>query len=434
MDCNIEQKNFIDYLDKNIINDNITNLYPIFITGSAGSGKSYLLRCIIDKFKDYNINPDIAAFTAIVSKSIGGRTIHSLFKFDFFGKCLKPNVSLLKNMKVLIIDEISMVSAKYLDSINDMLMKYKKNTNVFGGVFVIVFGDLYQLEPISNDENDELPVYKSIVWQNFLKYQLYENMRQNEKEFINALNMIRIGKLDSLDYFNNIYKKSKSNNLEEKEINSTTIVSTNDEAYIINTRIFDKIKQNNSEIYYLNNANYKTKYINYDPDVYDYSYDKNNINKIFPNIYICKGTKIMITANCVENSCKNSDMGYIDNIVVDEDKNIKYIILNMIDGYKKYLYKSSITFRNKRKDKILSMNGFPITYAWAITCHKSQGSTIDNLIIKSNNTFAKGQLYVALSRVKLSDNLILLNSITEKDVLCNDEVNQLYSTMNNLII
>lgn len=402
------------------------SLQYVFISGTAGTGKSVLLREIA---KYYDTRAIVVAFSAIAARNVNGRTIHSTFKLNFLGENVgRP---FIEHIDVLIIDEISMVSDKILDTIDDTMKRFSKSSEPFGGKKVICFGDLFQLEPISNEKLDGSvnlvkPVFYAKCWKNFKYRELVKNMRQSEEKFIKNLNLLRKGDSAAISFFNRFVKKITP----EIEKVSTTLVPTRWEAKSINEKIFNLICSENPDnpVFKLG---LKIKNITISKKDLDFVHPADNIDRIFhDNIALCKGTKIMFSIN--NEQYLNGEIGIISKITPNFLKVIvgcKTVIVKPVEILFKKL---NVNYYRVNKPVVTSVNGFPIDYAWACTIHKMQGITVDKLIIKTAKMFAKGQAYVAFSRVRHSDGISIAYKIDPKALKYNPDVEAEYQRLRNL--
>ena len=368
----------------------VLNGENIFLTGSPGTGKSYLLRYIIQLLKHKNIG--ITATTGCAAVNIGGNTLHS-----YFG--LRPNLDVIKYTKqllssksviktkletldILIIDEVSMLDNVMCDELSYILKECKKSTLEFGGTQVIFVGDFFQLPPVTNTF-----CFLSLSWINLKPkiIELKELVRQSDdKLFQLILGKLRFGKLTKQIY--DILENNKT--VEFKDIKPTKLYPNNIDVDKINLNEINKLKGKSN----LFKSYYNREQVN--------KYLLENLNKF--NVYLCVGAQIMITRNI------NIDIGLVNGsrgIIIDLShdtciiKTIKGTI-HTINYYKQDL--------NDYKN--LSIMFMPIKLAYAITIHKSQGSTIDYLEISlGNKIFESGQSYTALSRGKKLENIKIID-------------------------
>ena len=368
----------------------VLNNENIFLTGSPGTGKSYLLRYIIQLLKHKNLG--ITATTGCAAVNIGGNTLHS-----YFG--LKPNIdinkyirrlisgkSVIKNklekLDILIIDEVSMLDDVMCNDISYILKECKKSKLEFGGVQVIFVGDFFQLPPVTNTF-----CFLSLSWINLKPkiVELKELVRQSDdKLFQLILGKLRFGKITKQIY--DILENNKT--VEFIDIKPTKLYPNNVDVDKINLNEINKLtgKSNLFKSYY----NRK--------DVNKYLLD--NLNNY--NVYLTVGAQIMITRNInIDVGLVNGSRGIIVDLSIDSCK-IKTIkgTIHTISYYKQDL--------NDYKNLYIMF--MPIKLAYAITIHKSQGSTIDYLEISlGSKIFECGQGYTALSRGKKLENIKIID-------------------------
>ena len=400
-------KEFKDTFD--LINQTDTNF---FITGKAGSGKSTLL-----EYFRQNTNKNFAtlAFQGITAIKAKGQTIHSFFKLDphFLGKDDVKELrdkQVIQNLDTILIDEISMVRADLFDAIDLSLKKNCNNDKPFGGVQMVLFGDVMQIDPIVGSDDEVMEKFypngpfffnsKSYSKKDFKQIELTKIFRQSDKKFVNLLNKIRMNKLQNEDL-------SILNNqlIKRDEVPKDTIIlaPTN--------RKVDDI--NNTNLYKLT-----TPTFNYNAIVKGSWKDKEHPVK--KEIFLKVGAQVMITKNDTDEPKKwvNGTLGIITFLSKDQIKiKIKDKIFSLgKTKWDKYNYKFSGNKVNAFS--VGSFIQFPLKLAWATTIHKSQGQTFDNVSIDlDTGSFAHGQTYVALSRAKSLEGISLLKKIQKKDII-----------------
>ena len=397
-----------------LINDTNVNL---FITGKAGSGKSTLLEYFRQNTKKKFITLAFQGITAIKAK---GQTLHSFFKFPahFIAnediKELKDK-KVIQNLDTILIDEISMVRADLFDAIDLSLKKNRKNNELFGGVQIIVFGDVMQIDPIVGSDDEIMKkfypqgpfFFNSNIYaeNNFKQIELTKIFRQSDEAFINLLNKIRMNKVDE-DDLSTLNKRL----IEHEEVPEETIIlaPTN--------RKVDDI--NNTNLYKL-----KTPTYNYDAIVKGPWKDKEYPVK--KEIILKVGAQIMITKNDADEVKRwvNGTLGIITFLSKDQIKvKIKDKIFSIgKTKWDKYSYQ--FTGNKVNTFSVGSFIQFPIKLAWATTIHKSQGQTFDKVAIDMDTgSFAHGQTYVALSRAKTIEGISLLKKINKKDIIFDSKV------------
>lgn len=404
----------------------------LFITGKAGTGKSTLLRHFRDQTSK---NVIVLSPTGISAINVQGSTIHSFFKFplrplfmaDNEIRKFPPNseaAEIIKNLDTIIIDEVSMVRADIIDAIDYALKLNTGNTHrPFGGKQMIFFGDLFQLPPVQNKEHQDLfdSLYDShyffdarIFKRNPLKcIELTKVYRQDDPSFIDMLDKIRMNKADKnvLDNLNSRYIK----NIEAENIPDTnedfiiTLCTTN--------KIADNINQNNlgrldSEAYHFTGQ-------------IDGTFDERNLPTDL-RLTLKTGAQVMFIRNDPAGRWVNGTLGKIksldnDLVEVELENSACYEIDPVIWENKKYTFDSS-----KQcivAETIGNFTQYPLKLAWAVTIHKSQGLTLNRLLLDLGwGAFAHGQLYVALSRCSSLNGLFLKQALRSKDIIVDENV------------
>ena len=390
-----------------------------YITGKAGSGKSTLLayfRSVTQK------NTAVLAPTGVAAIRVKGQTIHSFFGFP--PKVIQTRhikkvrqVELLQNLEILIIDEISMVRADVFDAIDYSLRVHRKKlTQPFGGVQVIVFGDLFQLPPVVNiDESSLLEriypngqfFFHSNIFQDaqFKTLELQSIYRQTDDYFIYLLNAVRDGSITSSQIDNLNDSLVENFEMDEGKIILTT---TNARASGINQNY---LKQLSSE---------------------EFSYRAQATGQFYKELFptdevlkLKKGAQVIMIKNDPEKRWVNGSIGTIHDIA---EKKIKVKINHKIYEVKKEKWdRIQYSFDNDQNEVLENVTGsfkqYPMRLAWAITIHKSQGQTFEKVIIDmSQGSFAPGQLYVALSRCISLEGIELLRPLKKSDVIVNKQL------------
>lgn len=377
----------------------------ILLTAPAGYGKSFVL----ESLKNQQSGVYMTSTTGRSAMLINGITIHSFLGIGIgfgdykswlnFACKNRPKFNFLRTIKTIIIDECSMLSAEFLDNMNKYLSIVRKNSALFGGIQIILVGDIFQLEPVEG---------KSIIKSELFDLNLFKLItftipfRQDEEVFLNILNKIRIGNYDS-SIINWIKSKSISNeNLEKLNINEDIVylLSTNKEVNYFN----DKFKKELIE---------KTKESEISYEIITSKSNAEKINSfankagVCSNLKLVKGCKIMITYN-LPNGLRNGSVGIATELhknsivaVVNEES----YVIDYIDFKENYIGNDG----NVKERKLFKY--LPIKLAYSITIHKSQGSTIESpVVINLNNVFSMFQIYVAISRVKKENQIYFLNT------------------------
>jgi len=373
----------------------------VFITGSAGTGKTYLLNSFIFYLKSRKILPTVVAPTGIAASHLQGQTIHSFFSLgirsevdDYYIDSLLEKKYLqtrFSKLKVLIIDEISMVSPEIFSSIDKILRAFKDNDTPFGGVQTILSGDFFQLPPISRVPKDKRFAWQSPSWKelNLKTCYLQEKFRQDDNVLIAVLDEIRSGNIseNTLDVLNARYHKE------------LPIDFTPTKLYTHNVDV-DRI--NSDELAKLNNPAHLFKYKS--------EGTAKNIEKIFKSSLVLE--EISLKKDAVVMFIKNNhELGFVNGttgVVVDFDKETGLPVVKTSYGSLIKVSLEDWTMENDSANIVAKVSQVPLKLAWAITIHKSQGMTLDSAEIDLSKTFEVGQGYVALSRIKNIDGLRLM--------------------------
>lgn len=406
----------------------------IFITGYAGTGKSYILNKLKKKFKI-----DVTSTTGLAAVNIQGQTIHS---WAGVGICNKPVQDVVEKVlqrsklkkqitecKILAIDEISMLDGRTFDYIDEVLRNLKDGDKPFGGIQVLLFGDFFQLPPVEKSNGF---CFDSSCWRalNLKTIFLEKIYRQNDEKFIKSLNNLRLNKLTeedlrlfydrevNYDTYESDILHIFSTNKEADNYNSFKFNSVNKTLYVFNS--IDKIHRKKSAIEVdKNNLNEKlTKFDLMTLDMFDKSC------KAPSALELKQGCRVMLLKNLNFNKgLINGATGTV--LELKKDENEEYILVQFDNGVEEAVAKH--TFEAYRDgDVVVSREQYPLRLAYGITIHKSQGMTLDKLIVDCNRIFECGQVYVALSRIKSLDGLYL-KAFNPKKVLANEKVIEFYS-------
>ncbi|MGB3750431.1 MAG: AAA family ATPase [Arcobacteraceae bacterium] len=373
----------------------------VFLTGSAGTGKTYILNGYILYLKSRKIYPSIVAPTGIAASHLQGQTIHSYFSLGirneiddtFVANLLEKKYLQMRfsKLSVLIIDEISMVSPFIFSAMDTILKAFKKNNKPFGGVQVILSGDFFQLPPISRNHTDKRFAWQSPAWKELDLQTCYleKKFRQNDDVLISILDEIRSGNISSNTYD---ALNSRINVSLDTAFKPTKLYTHNLDVDKINNTELDKLDAQEHNFLYSSEG------------------AKSNIEKIFKssmvqeNMTLKKDAVVMFIKN-------NSEKGYVNGttgIVIDFSKEDKLPIVKLSNGYTVKVPLEDWSLENDKGSITAKVSQLPLKLAWAITIHKSQGMTLDSAQIDLSKTFEVGQGYVALSRIKNIEGLELI--------------------------
>ena len=388
----------------------------LYITGKAGTGKTTLLKEILRQVDKKVV---VVAPTGVAAKNAVGITIHSFLRLPvtpYFPGIKNPELyqlkrqdeQVIKEVEIIIIDEVSMVRCDLLDAMDDVLRHYRKNSKPFGGVQVVMFGDLFQLMPVAPDEEwaklkkyyDSPYFFSSKAYQkmNFKMLELKKVYRQNESDFITILNNIREG------------------------------VASLQEIKILNTRYDEKASAKSKDSIMLTTHNRRAKGYNWDKlqklpgDIREY---KASVSGWFPSdeyptSYTLKlkvGAKVMFVKNdTIDHTFYNGMMGIITKlgygfVEVESDGRLLTVIPQYWEHQKYVINKESKKLEVEVTGTFVQL---PLMLAWAVTIHKSQGLTFDKVLIDAEKAFTFGQVYVALSRCRTLKGILLTSLLTEK--------------------
>lgn len=401
----------------NAINDTNDNVY---VTGKAGTGKSLLLEYVVQNTQKTVV---VVAPTGIAALNVGGMTIHSFFKFppDVIDP-KKVNVDyktreILRNIDAIVIDEVSMIRVDLMEGINAKLQMARRSDEPFGGVQMIMFGDLYQLPPVVSDGQLHRyfnHTYGGIYFFNapvFEKtdlkiYELGKIFRQKDPEFREVLNAIRNGDGSPAT----LAKLNHRTEVDIPEDGFVTLAGTNSTVSRINHKKLAAL-----------DGEEKTYTAEVWGDIKEASFPTEKNLKLKP------GAQIMMLKNDIEKPRRwvNGTLGIVtklgkDTIRVNID-GVEHSVMR--ETWKKIKYEYDHEKRELTKTPVSEFTQFPMRLAWAITIHKSQGQTYQSVAVDmSDGAFAHGQTYVALSRCKSLNGLYLTTAIRREDVIIDQEI------------
>lgn len=375
--------------------DSIERGENVFVSGSAGTGKSYLLNFIKKELKDKNIQ--ITATTGIAAINIGGTTLHSWANLgleeipieQIAQKILSPRGTntrkKIRSTEILTIDEISMLSMETFEKVDKLLRIVREKDEPFGGIQMVLFGDFFQIPPVNSDNF----CFESEIWKeaNIKTIILKEIFRQQNGEFIELLDHIRYGTIKQ----NDIKLLKSRYNLVDNSIIKPTILSThNTIVEHINYEHLQKLTS--KEIQYL--AKFEGDKMRVE------ILKKNCIAKELLTLKV--GSQVIMLKNTYQ---KDGVMNGSTGIVVDFSVKKQYPIVEFENGAEILVSPedweiNAFNYDTGELETLARMTQIPLNLAWAITIHKSQGMTLDKAECDLKNSFASGQIYVALSRVR----------------------------------
>ena len=408
----------------------------LFLTGKAGTGKTTFLRKLKRESPKRMV---VIAPTGIAAINAGGVTIHSFFQIPFapyvpessfstngqatyrfrFGK---EKINIIRSMDLLVIDEISMVRADLLDAVDEMLRRYRDRHKPFGGVQLLMIGDLQQLAPVVKDEEWQMlkkyydtPYFfssRALKQTEYCTIELKTVYRQSDGAFLDLLNRIRENHCDPqvLEALNRRYLPAFQPRKEEGYIR---LVTHNYQAQRIN----------NYELEQLPGRSYAFR-ATIDGKFPEYSYPTDEL------LELKKGAQVMFVKNdsSGEHRYYNGMIGEVTDLSADsievraKDSTVAFLLQEEEWTNAKYV------LDEESKEIVEDIEGtfrqFPLKLAWAITIHKSQGLTFERAIIDASSSFAHGQTYVALSRCKTLEGLVLSAPLSAKAVISDRAVDR----------
>lgn len=401
----------------------------IFLTGKAGTGKTTFLRNVLPRLNKRHV---IVAPTGVAAINAGGVTIHSFFQLppcpylpdvpeliteyqlpEGKKQLRKSRINIIRTLDLLVIDEISMVRADLLDSIDNTLRRYRRNSRPFGGVQLLMIGDIHQLPPVVTAEEEpylkrvyQSPFFfesKAFKLLNYITVELTTVYRQQDSLFLSLLNHVRDNQLDppTLELLNSRYKPDIEAYFKTQPSMPIRLTTHNSQADQVNRRNLDRIDKKER--------------------LFEASVKDNFPENAYPaekTLRLKEGAQVMFIKNDPSGNARyyNGRIGIVrsfdleqNHIVVESEgdsidvervewENVKYDI-NKSDNSITQIIDGTFT-------------QFPLRLAWAVTIHKAQGLTFDNVIVDAADAFAYGQVYVALSRCRSLEGLVLSSRIT----------------------
>ena len=410
----------------------------IFLTGKAGTGKTTFLKTIVEKSRK---RPVVVAPTGVAAINAGGVTIHSFFqlpfspyvpgarvesKFDFGREKRK----IIASIDLLIIDEISMVRADLLDAIDSVLRRFRDHRLPFGGVQLLMIGDLAQLTPVVTPEDEQVlkPYYdtpyffgsKALQQTDYVTIQLEQVYRQQDETFIGILNQIRSGHptQDVLDRLNSRSRTPASRMGENRADGAATVSASEGGEEAIRLTTHNQLANfyNESELQKLPGRAFQ-----YHAEVKgtfpDYAYPTAE------TLVLKQGAQVMFVKNDPSGDHRYYN-GRIGRVVKAGENSLSVYCQGddaPIEVEPLEWENTRYTLNEQTREIETEVQGvfrqLPLRLAWAITIHKSQGLTFDHAIIDANQSFAPGQVYVALSRLRSLEGLELASPLSAHAII-----------------
>ncbi len=407
----------------------------IFLTGKAGTGKTTFLRSLANKSQKRMI---VTAPTGVAAINARGVTLHSFFQLPFGPliteqvagrkvenqmfkhKFSKDKINIIKTLDLLIIDEVSMVRADILDAVDEVLRHFKNRFLPFGGVQLLMIGDIQQLPPVIKNEEFQLlkPYYSSMYFfnskalseANMISIELKHIYRQKDNKFIKILNEIRDNSLTESSY-QQLHERYIHDFKPDDKDGYITLTTHNHTARTINKTRLSQIEGKLYKFQAVINGTFS--------------------EFAFPNDFELElkiGAQVMFIRNDSSHEKRyfNGKIGIIteidNDIIMVKSENEYLEIATSPEKWENIKY--SLNEKNNEivEEVIGTFIQYPLKLAWAVTIHKSQGLTFEKAIIDSSDAFAYGQTYVALSRCKSLEGLVLSSKISKNAVIGDNEV------------
>jgi ATP-dependent exoDNAse (exonuclease V) alpha subunit len=396
--------------------DLVKNGKHVFISGSAGTGKSYTLDKIVEWHKSNNINIGVTSSTGISALNIKGRTLHSYLgiglargtAYNLYANCkkYKTTITKLQTLKVLIIDEISMISAELLDKVSEYLQLVRKNSKqAFGGVQMVFCGDLFQLPPIGGEFCFHSEVWKSLD----IKICLLKTIvrQKDDVVFQQILENVKLGICS--DEHLKLLNAQRYQTF--GEINPTILYSKNVNVDAINKQEYNKLTTKEYIFKTIYSTNKNTKHWAESMNIPD-------------EICLKEGTQVMLTVNLsIEDGYANGTRGMVTGFTDDGP------IILLKDGTQLMIVPWLYTEDDKMAEDSIWVSCIPLKLAYALTIHKSQSATLDAATIDIGpSVFEYGQAYTALSRVRDLKSVKILN-VSKKAFKTHPDVLEYYKTI-----
>lgn len=421
----------------------------IFLTGRAGTGKTTLLKTIASQTHK---RMAIVAPTGVAAINAGGVTIHSFFQFFPFTflpegstipqyshskvenaysllrniRLTRERIEVLRSIDLLVVDEVSMVRCDLLDAMDTVLRRYRRSHSPFGGVQLLLIGDLYQLAPVvKNDEARILEQHypgfyffesQALRKAGFITMELKHVYRQSDPVFLDLLNAVRESDISPEQF-----------SLIESRCVPAPPEDTGEGIVTLTTHVRKAERMNAHRLETLN-----TRELSFRAVV------KGDFGEhLFPADAVLKlkeGAQVMFIKNDREKRYFNGKIGFVERYVPEDDT-----IIIRCPGQEVPITVSRYTWRNVqyrfdrdintvREEEKGEFSQFPLRLAWAITIHKSQGLTFDRAVLDVEEAFAPGQVYVALSRCRTLEGLVLLRRFSRSEIGTDPGIDQFYSS------
>ena len=408
----------------------------VFLTGKAGTGKTTFLKTLRERTPKRMV---VLAPTGVAAINAQGQTIHSFFQLPF-GPAVpgmqmgekkyrmgKDKKNLIKTLDLLVIDEISMVRCDVLDAIDQELRRYKDRSKPFGGVQLLLIGDLQQLAPVAQEREWALlsPYYdtpyffgsKALAQIQYVTIELKHIYRQQDEAFINILGKIRNNRIDDA-VLRSLNARHIADFMPPKDEDWIRLTTHNRTANLYNEQMLNALP---------------TKGMTFHAEIH-----RNFPESSYPadeTLVLKEGAQVMFIKNDPNPSKEyyNGKIGVVKGMEWDEDEERAFIIVHCKeDG--KTIHVPQLVWENTkyviddetkeiREEVEGTFTQYPLRLAWAITVHKSQGLTFDHAVLDINDSFTHGQVYVALSRCRTLEGMVLANPLSMRSVITDASVN-----------
>lgn len=398
----------------------------IFLTGKAGTGKTTFLRSLKERSRKTMI---VVAPTGVAAINAGGVTVHSFFQLPFTPfipgmevkdryRFSKEKIKIIRALDLLVIDEISMVRSDLLDAIDTVLRRYCGNSEPFGGVQLLMIGDLQQLVPVVTPEEERLlrgyydtPFFfgsHALSQTDYVTIQLNKVYRQQDTTFINLLNAVRTNRVTSSDLQNL-----------NRRVNPDFNPPEGSDYIRLTTHNVMADDYNRTKLLLLTSPErrYKADMSGTFPE-FLYPTDLELTLKV--------GAQVMFIKNDPEHRFYNGKIGHVTELASDKIRVRCAGEETSIEVERSQWENTKYSVNEETQEIVSEVQGsftqFPLRLAWAITIHKSQGLTFEHAIIDAGRSFAPGQVYVALSRCRSLGGIVLATPITHQSILSDSRV------------
>lgn len=402
----------------------------IFVTGGAGTGKSTFIKWLMKQFKGTAL---LSAPTAMAAINIEGKTLHSLCQLPpawIVKKDIKhaPHRTDIKEAKLLIIDEVSMVTANLLDGVSAFLRQNREGDSAFGGMTVIMVGDLFQLPPVVSEASKPLfdriygsaKFFKARCLRNTPYYaiELKKTFRQSDQDFVNILTKIR----ERVDIEESLRQLNEGCTITDTPpIDAVWLSPRNVEVESRNTRELNKLDATVKAYQGKLTGQFKADRL---PSPME--------------LVLKTGAQVMFTKNDMNRRWINGSVGTVvkmgeDKITIKMSCSLKNVVVER-DEWLEYQYRWGMIDEELERYETGSFIQFPLVLAWAMTIHKSQGRTLEKVHLNlGQGAFETGQTYVALSRCRTLEGLSLARPLVAADILVDQESKEFYQHLRAII-